>query len=97
VYGAAKAGLLYLSRVLALELAPEVRVVTVSPAGVVTPLLHDVAGPEVDLETGDWTPLGPLARPEDVAAAVSYLASDDARHLTGIDLVVDGGTITASA
>ena len=97
VYGAAKAGLLYLCRVLALELAPEVRVVTVSPAGVVTPLLEQVAdGHDVRRRDG-WTPLGPLALPEDVAAAVSYLASDDARHLTGIDLVVDGGTITASA
>ena len=94
VYGAAKAGLLYLSRVLALELAPEVRVVTVSPAGVDTPLLREVAGDSVayDAQEGN-TPLGPLGQPEDVAAAISYAASGDGRHLTGTDIVVDGGTI----
>ena len=97
VYGAAKAGLLYLSRVLALELAPAVRVVTVSPAGVDTPLLREVAGDTLTYEAqvGN-TPLGPLAQPEDVAAAISYAASGDGRHLTGTDIVVDGGTIAGT-
>lgn len=90
-YAASKAGLVGLNRSLALELAPHgVRVNCVCPGGVRTPLLQEVQ-PDLPLDGDDHTPLGPLAAAEDVAAAVSFLASSDARHVTATELIVDGG------
>lgn len=90
-YAASKAGLIGFARALALEVAGiGIRVNCVCPGGVRTPMLAAVE-PDTDLEARTLTPLGPLAEPEDVAAAVSYLASDDARHVTATELVIDGG------
>ena len=89
-YGASKAALIHLTQQLALELAPGVRVNAVAPAVVKTKfaaLLYE--GHEAQVIEG--YPLGRLGVPEDVAAAVGYLASDDASWVTGHVLVVDGG------
>lgn len=90
IYGASKAALLHLTRQLALELAPTVRVNAVAPAVVRTrfagPLFED--RPE---EVADSYPLRRIGEPEDVAAAVAYLASDSASWITGQTLVLDGG------
>jgi NAD(P)-dependent dehydrogenase (short-subunit alcohol dehydrogenase family) len=89
-YGASKAALIHLTQQLAHELAPGVRVNAVAPAVVKTKfaaLLYE--GHEAKLIEG--YPLGRLGVPEDVAAAVGYLASDDASWITGHVLVVDGG------
>ena len=92
-YQATKGGLVNLTRALALEWAEEgVRVNAVAPAFVRTPLtealLSDPALARAVLEN---TPLGRLVEPEEVAAAIVFLASDAASMITGHTLPVDGG------
>lgn len=89
VYSASKAGLIGFTQSLAWEIAPErMRVVGVAPALVHTPMVHRHAEkltPEVWAKIEACHPLG-MGRPHDVAAAVAFLASDDARWITGITL-----------
>ena len=84
LYAAAKAALGMLTRGLALELAP-IRVVAVAPGAIATERNEeaDELRPEI--------PLGRPGEPEEVAAAVAWLLSDEARYVTGTSLVVDGG------
>jgi NAD(P)-dependent dehydrogenase (short-subunit alcohol dehydrogenase family) len=91
-YGTSKAALLHLTRQLAGELAPRVRVNSVSPGLVRTEMARFVweKGP-VEL------PLGRIGEPEDIARAVVWLASDAAEWITGADLLVDGGTRVRAA
>ena len=93
-HGAAKGGVLALTYQLAVEGGPlGVRVNAVSPAMTVTPhtrpLLEDPEGPGRAIR--ERTPLRRWGRPEDVASAVLFLASDEARHVTGANIPVDGG------
>ena len=92
-YVASKAGLLGLTRSLALELAPRgIRAVFVAPGDIDTHASHDLGG--VAPGERPWqrrTPLGRRGSPEDVAAAVAFACSDDASFVTGAGLVVDGG------
>ena len=79
---------------LAAELAPRrIRVNAVSPAMTETPhtapLLTDPGSPFAGQTAR--IPLRRVGRPEDVARAIAFLASDDAAHITGVDLPVDGG------
>lgn len=89
-YGATKAAVMHLTQQLATELAPLVRVNAVAPAVVrtrfATPLFE---GREDDVLA--QYPLGRLGVPEDIAAAVAYLASSDASWVTGQTLTLDGG------
>jgi NAD(P)-dependent dehydrogenase (short-subunit alcohol dehydrogenase family) len=90
IYGASKAALVYLTGQLALELAPRIRVNAVAPAVVKTKfatLLYEGREAEV---VKDY-PLGRLGDPADVAAAVAFLASDDASWITGQTVIIDGG------
>jgi NAD(P)-dependent dehydrogenase (short-subunit alcohol dehydrogenase family) len=90
IYGASKAALVYLTAQLALELAPRIRVNAVAPAVVKTKfatLLYEGREAEV---VKDY-PLGRLGDPADVAAAVAFLASDDASWITGQTVIIDGG------
>jgi NAD(P)-dependent dehydrogenase (short-subunit alcohol dehydrogenase family) len=96
-YSAAKAGLMHLTRCLAVEFGPcAVRVNAVAPGTVRTQAWDArlAANPQVFDEVTAWYPLRKVAMPADVAAAVAFLVSDEASHITGIVLPVDGG-ITA--
>ncbi|MDX2543576.1 SDR family oxidoreductase [Streptomyces sp. WI04-05B] len=95
-YGTSKAALLHLTQQLAGELAPKVRVNSVSPGLVRTEMARFVW--EHDENTiAAALPLGRIGEPEDIARAVLWLASDAAEWITGTDLLVDGGTRVSPA
>jgi NAD(P)-dependent dehydrogenase (short-subunit alcohol dehydrogenase family) len=96
-YSAAKAGLMHLTRCLAVEFGGHgVRVNAIAPGTVRTRAWDErlAANPHVFDEVTSWYPLGKVAVPADIAAAVAFLISDDASHISGVILPVDGG-ITA--
>lgn len=91
VYGASKAGLNQLTRNWAAEYGPRgVRVNAVSPGPTRTPGAEQGLGDALDL-LGSHTPLGHVAEPRDVAAAIAYLIGPDAQYVNGVILDVDGG------
>lgn len=96
-YHASKAGLVNLTRTLALEWADRgIRVNAVAPAYVRTRLTESLLADE---ELGNAilaaTPLGRLVEPDEVAAAVAFLASDAAAMITGVTLPIDGGWVAS--
>src|SRR3954454_4627864 len=96
VYHASKAALIHLTKQLALELAPKVRVNAVAP-GVVRTRLAEALWKEHEAQVAGVTPLGRIGEPADVGSAVAFLASDDASWITGETLVMDGGQILGTA
>lgn len=91
-YNAAKAALINLTRAMALDHAPHVRVNVVSPGLTATPLAVGLTGnPDIMAAWADALPLGRPAEPSEVAAAIAFLASSDASYINGHNLVVDGG------
>lgn len=102
VYTAAKHGVIGLTKSVANELAPlGIRVNAISPGNTVTAMTAAVTtGDADDLEKtneriASGSPLGYAGTPDDIAAAALYLASDDARYVSGHTLVVDAGQTTA--
>ena len=92
-YSATKAALIGLTRSLAMELAPSgIRVNCVAPGVIDTEMLAALP-PEVMDGLAEQTPLGRLGTPEDIAAAVCFLASPEAGFITGQVLTADGGFI----
>jgi len=90
-YAASKAGLLGFARSLARELAPRsITVNVVSPGPIDTDMLRALTEDQRTLLTS-IVPLARVGQPEEVAAAVAFLASDDAAYVTGVNLPVDGG------
>ncbi|MFL7891091.1 MAG: SDR family NAD(P)-dependent oxidoreductase [Anaerolineales bacterium] len=90
-YNASKAGLIELTRSMALELAPLVRVVAVCPGYVLTPMQEAEYTPEMLVEINSKIPLGRHAKPEEVAALFAFLCSEEAAYITGQAFVIDGG------
>ena len=95
-YSTTKAALLHLTQQLAGELAPRVRVNSVSPGLVRTEMARFV-WEQAEEELAAGLPLGRIGEPEDIARAVVWLASDAAEWITGTDLLVDGGTRVRAA
>jgi NAD(P)-dependent dehydrogenase (short-subunit alcohol dehydrogenase family) len=92
-YCASKAGVEALSRSIALELGSRgIRSNVVAPGVVQTPLMRDIlAKPYMRDAFTAQTPLGAIATPSQIAATVRFLLSDDASHITGARIAVDGG------
>lgn len=89
-YAASKAGVLGLSRSLAQELAPRIRVNCVSPGPVATPMIKDIWATDAD-QLLATIPLGRICQPEEVAKAIVFLSSDWASYITAETLHVNGG------
>jgi acetoacetyl-CoA reductase/3-oxoacyl-[acyl-carrier protein] reductase len=90
-YAAAKMGVVGFTRSLARELAPHGVTVNVVCPGAIRTRAHDTLKPEILARIVAGTPAGFIGSPGDVAAAVSFLAGDDARFITGQTLLIDGG------
>jgi len=97
VYCGTKGGVVNMSRAMALELAPDVRINCVCPGYVDTDMIRISASKRPDpaaywQKMIDYAPLKRIASTEEIAHAVLYLASDKARFITGTSLAIDGGT-----
>jgi NAD(P)-dependent dehydrogenase (short-subunit alcohol dehydrogenase family) len=96
MYGVSKAAVLGLTRQLAAELAPDVRVNAVAPAAVKTNFARALyEGREAELAAK--YPLNRLGEPEDIAGPVTFLLSDDAAWVTGQTIIIDGGATLVTA
>ncbi|VWD57308.1 short-chain dehydrogenase [Burkholderia lata] len=100
VYAATKAALRSFARTWASDLkGRDIRVNVVAPGAVVTPAYKTELGmsdEQIDAyreEVAETTPLGRVGTPDEIAKAVSFLASDDASYITGIEMFVDGGRV----
>jgi Dehydrogenases with different specificities (related to short-chain alcohol dehydrogenases) len=98
VYTASKHGVVGLTKALALEFSKEgVRVNAVCPGGVKTPMLEQAPPENIDwqmvMRAASWLDGGEMAEPSDIADAVAFLASDQARRITGAAFSVDGGQV----
>ena len=96
-YGAAKAAVDHAVRLMALDLNPHIRVNAVAPGAILTEALEFVAEqPEIKDAIEAGTPLRRLGVPDDIAAAVLYLASPASSYVTGQILAIDGGLSTVN-
>ena len=89
-YNATKAGVIELTKTMALELAPKIRVCAVAPGYVLTPMQRAEYTDEMLEEVNRKVPLRRHAKPEEVAALFAFLASDDAAYITGNVYTIDG-------
>ena len=89
-YNATKAGVIELTRSMAMELAPRVRVCAVAPGYVLTPMQRAEYTDQMLEEVNRKIPLRRHAKPEEVAALFAFLASDDAAYMTGHVYTIDG-------
>lgn len=90
-YNTSKAAVIQLTRTLALELAPVVRVNSISPGYVLTPMQQAEYTPEQMKALNARIPMGRHADPAEIAALVAFLASEEAPFMTGSNIVIDGG------
>ena len=97
-YGAAKAALSHMTRILAYEFAPHVRVNGLAVGATVTDALGYFlqAAPEIEQKMVERTPMGRLGTPEDIALAVLYLVSPASGWVTGKILEIDGGAVAST-
>jgi NAD(P)-dependent dehydrogenase (short-subunit alcohol dehydrogenase family) len=90
-YNVSKAGVIELTKTMALELAPAVRVNAICPGYVLTPMQEAEYTVEMLRERESKLPLRRLGRPAEIAALGAYLASQEAQFVTGQSFVIDGG------
>ena len=95
IYHVSKAALIHLTKQLALELGPRVRVNAIAP-GVVRTRLSEALWKEREARVAGATPLGRIGEPEDIGRAAAFLASDRAGWITGATLVIDGGQLVVT-
>ena len=95
-YNASKGGVIALMRSMALELAPKVRVNAVNPGYTLTPMQEAEYSPAMLQRVNDAIPMGRHARPAELAALFTYLASDEAAYATGQVFTLDGGESTGT-
>ncbi len=93
-YSATKGGVIALTKSMALELAPTVRVNAISPGYCLTPMQRTEYTDEMIQQVNNKIPLGRHARPEEIAALFAFLASDDAAFASGHVYVMDGAETT---
>ena len=92
-YSAAKAGILGFAKALAREVAAQgITVNSVAPGLVATDIRGGLEDPEMQIELAKDIPVKRLAKPEEVAAAIAFLASEDAAYITGEDIDINGGS-----
>jgi NAD(P)-dependent dehydrogenase (short-subunit alcohol dehydrogenase family) len=96
LYNATKAALIHVTKQLALELSPGVRVNAICP-GVVRTRLAEALWKDHEEAVSGSTALGRIGEPADVAAAVAFLVSDEASWITGETMVIDGGQVLGNA
>jgi NAD(P)-dependent dehydrogenase (short-subunit alcohol dehydrogenase family) len=96
LYNATKAALIHVTKQLALELSPRVRVNAICP-GVVRTRLAEALWKDNEEAVSGATALGRIGEPADVAAAVAFLVSDQASWITGETMVIDGGQVLGNA
>lgn len=92
-YNVTKAGVIELTKTMALELAPAIRVNAVCPGYVLTPMQRAEYSEQMLQECAAKIPLRRLGAPEEIAGLVSYLASAEAAFVTGQSFVIDGGEV----
>ena len=90
-YNASKAGVILLTKTMALALAPVVRVNCVCPGYVLTPMQRAEYTDEMLAKVNEGIPMKRHAEPEEIGALYAFLASDDAKYITGADIRIDGG------
>lgn len=90
-YNVSKAGIIELTKTLALELAPFIRVNCISSGYILTPMQRREYSPQAILDCAAKIPMKRLGDPKEVAALASYLASEEAEFATGQSFVIDGG------
>lgn len=97
IYGAAKGAIISLTRQMAAELGPRgIRVNVIVPGFVDTPAARQKVGDERIAQRARTTPLGGFATPDDIADLALFLASDEARAISGEQFVIDGGRQASS-
>lgn len=97
-YSAAKAAVINLTRAVAVELAPQrIRVNAICPGGILTPLIHRGSPEAMEPLLVGMQPWPEAGKPEHIAGVALFLASDDARFVTGEALVADGGLMAAGS